>query len=305
MNSNLKPLSAAHSLTALLSGCATLPPASLVNARAAYVESSEGQVMRLAPTELYDAKKVLDKANSEFAANGDTLAVRDYAYITARKLELAEVKARTEVNRRQIALAGKEGLEARDDQVKSGQAALADSREQVQQERAASAEQGRQLDRTTAQLESEKLARGTAEARLAGAMKDLATIASVKEEPRGLVITLSGSVLFASGRYTLFETAKTRLDQVAAALKEQSPDKLMSVEGHTDSQGSDAVNLPLSLNRANVVRDYLVTRGVDPSRITAVGFGSTRPLVDNLKVENRANNRRVEIVIHPAPVSIR
>jgi outer membrane protein OmpA-like peptidoglycan-associated protein len=119
------------------------------------------------------------------------------------------------------------------------------------------------------------------------------------------VITLSGSILFASNRYALLNTAKTKLDQVAEALKAQNADKRMVVEGHTDSQGSDRINQPLSLNRANAVRDYLVTRGVDSDKITAVGMGSSRPLVDNRNAENRANNRRVEIVIRPSHLSAR
>ena len=134
-------------------------------------------------------------------------------------------------------------------------------------------------------------------------MKDLAAVAAVKEEARGMVITLSGSVLFASGKFALLNTAMTKLDQVAEALKAQDADKRMVVEGHTDSQGSDKVNQPLSLNRGNAVRDYLVSRGVASEKITAVGLGSTRPIVDNKSAENRANNRRVEIIISPAPIS--
>jgi outer membrane protein OmpA-like peptidoglycan-associated protein len=136
-------------------------------------------------------------------------------------------------------------------------------------------------------------------------MKDLAAIAAIKEEARGLVITLSGSILFASNKYALLETAKTKLDQVAEALKAQDGDKRMVVEGHTDSQGSDRINQPLSLNRASAVRDYLVSRGVDSDKITSVGMGSSRPLLDNRNAENRANNRRVEIIIQPSHLSTR
>ena len=136
-------------------------------------------------------------------------------------------------------------------------------------------------------------------------MKDLATIAAVREDARGLVITLSGSVLFASGKFALLETAKTKLDQVSAALKAQGDEKRMVVEGHTDSQGSDLTNGPLSLNRANAVRDYLVATGVNSARISAVGKGSTTPILNNGNAENRANNRRVEIVIQPVPVTVR
>jgi outer membrane protein OmpA-like peptidoglycan-associated protein len=303
-------------LAGLISACATTAPPQLVDARAAYTSSSNGLVAKLSPTELYDAKKVLDKANLEFDQHGDTEECRDLAYIAYRKLGLAEVKARTEVDRQTIAEAVKAGVVVRDTQVKDTQVALASTREQLKQERhdnnaatselrAANKAQGQELDKTAAQLDTEKQARASAEGKLAGAMKDLAAVAAVKEEARGMVITLSGSVLFASGKFALLNTAMTKLDQVAEALKAQDADKRMVVEGHTDSQGSDKVNQPLSLNRGNTVRDYLVTRGVASEKITAVGMGSSRPIVDNKSAENRANNRRVEIVISTAPISAR
>ncbi len=293
------------SLFGLLGGCATVTPPQLVEAREAYNVSTNGLAAKLTPTELYDAKKVLDKANKEFEDKGDTAEVRDYSYIAKRKIELAEVKARTELDRQRIAEAVKQGVVVRDTQMKDLQAGLVKTREQLEAEKNSGAMKDKDLANSNAQLEAEKQARMTAEAKLAGAMKDLAAIAAVKEEARGVVITLSGSVLFASGKYALLETAKTKLDQVAEALKAQSDDKRMIVEGHTDSQGSDATNKPLSLNRANAVREYLVTKGVDASKITAVGLASSRPLVDNNTAENRANNRRVEIVIQPAQVSTR
>ena len=228
----------------------------------------------------------------------------------------AQMVARTEVDRQKIALAAKAGVQVRDSQVKTTQAALASTREQLTQERrdststanelrAANNVQNKELQTTTAQLEAEKQARLTVEAKLAGAMKDLAAIAAVKEEARGVVITLSGSVLFASGKYALLNTAMTKLDQVAEALKAQDADKRMVVEGHTDSQGSDNINQPLSLNRATAVRDYLVSRGVASEKISAIGLSSSKPITDNKTAENRANNRRVEIVIGASTLSTR
>jgi len=301
-------------LAGVTGACATTAPPQLVEARSTYPSSSSGLVATLSPTELYDAKKVLDKANLEFDKHGDTNDCRDLAYIAQRKLELAEVKARTEQDRQKIAEAVKAGVVVRDVQAKNTQAALVSTREELKKERqdnsvatnelrAANKAQGQELDKTASLLDSEKQARQSAEAKLAGAMKDLADVAAVKQEARGVVITLSGSVLFASGQYVLLNTAKTKLDQVADALQAQDADKRMVVEGHTDSQGSDKVNQPLSLNRGNAVRDYLVSRGVDSDKITAVGLGSTRPLVDNKSAENRANNRRVEIVISRAPIT--
>ncbi len=297
-----------------LVGCATVAPTQLVEARESYVKSNAGLAAKLTPTELYDAKKILDKANESFEAHGDTWEARDYAYIAHRKLELADAKARTELDRQKIAEAVKLGVKVRDAQVKNTQDALTSTREQLKDERLQSAATTQELQRdskakseelakTAAQLEAEKQARMTAEAKLAGAMKDLAAIAAVKEEARGVVITLSGSVLFVSGKYALLNTAQTKLDQVAEALKAQADNKRIVVEGHTDSQGSDATNQPLSLNRASAVRDYLVSRGVPQEKISAIGLGSSRPLVDNKSAENRANNRRVEIIIGNGAVS--
>ena len=289
----------------LMLGCAHTPPTELVEARTAYTASNNGLAATLTPTELHHAWIVLDKANKEFDEHGDTTECRDYAYIAQNKLQLADVKARTEQDRQKIAEAAKAGVVARDNQVKSTRAALSSTREQLKEERRDSNAKSAEMEKTAEQLAAEKEARTSAEARLAGAMKDLATIAAIKEEARGLVITLSGSILFASNKFALLNTAMTKLDQVAEALKAQDSDKQMVVEGHTDSQGSDRINQPLSLNRANAVRDYLVTRGVDSNRISAVGMGSSHPLLDNRNAENRANNRRVEIIIQPSHLSVR
>ncbi len=309
-----KFLIASLALSGLITGCATVAPGQLVDARNMYASSAQGPASQLTPTELYDAKKVLDKANIEFEQNGDTLECRDLAYVAQRKVELADVKARTEQDRRAITEAQKAGVVVRDDQARSTQNALTASRQQLTNERrdnvsntnqllAANDAQNRELESTNSKLEAEQKARMSAEAKLAGAMKDLASIAAVKEEARGVVITLSGSVLFASGKYALLNTAMTKLDQVAEALKQQDGDKRMVVEGHTDSQGSDATNQPLSMNRATAVRDYLVGRGVAAAKITAVGMGATHPITDNKTAENRANNRRVEIVIGTGAVT--
>ena len=123
-------------------------------------------------------------------------------------------------------------------------------------------------------------------------------IASVEEEKRGVVITLSGAVLFATGKYELLPIARTNLDQVAKAIGDQGYKKII-VEGHTDSRGSAQMNETLSLKRAESVRTYLVSRGIDSSKITAVGIGEVRPVAPNSTAEGRANNRRVELIVTP------
>ena len=116
-----------------------------------------------------------------------------------------------------------------------------------------------------------------------------------------MVITLSGSVLFASAKSDLLPDAQAKLNDVAKALSEQDPDAKIVVEGHTDSQGGAAFNQDLSQRRAESVRGYLISHGLAADRVTSQGFGPTRSIADNSSPEGRANNRRVEIVVQPAP----
>ncbi len=114
-----------------------------------------------------------------------------------------------------------------------------------------------------------------------------------------MVITLSGSVLFATDQATLLPTATQKLNDVADALIKGNPDANITIEGHTDSQGTLQHNMELSQRRAEAVKAQLVSRGVAADRIKTVGVGPDRPLADNKSPEGRANNRRVEIIVEP------
>ncbi len=91
------------------------------------------------------------------------------------------------------------------------------------------------------------------------------------------------------------------LDSFANSLKDD-PNTHVKIVGHTDSSGSDAINNPLSLNRAQSVRDYLADRGVMSSRIEVLGRGAREPLADNTSDAGRAQNRRVEIFLREPSV---
>ena len=86
------------------------------------------------------------------------------------------------------------------------------------------------------------------------------------------------------------------LDPFASSLHGDANSRL-TIIGHTDSTGSDAVNNPLSIERAQSVRDYLAARGVSPQRVETAGRGAREPLADNNTDTGRAKNRRVEIFI--------
>ena len=84
---------------------------------------------------------------------------------------------------------------------------------------------------------------------------------------------------------------------VLAAFLNEHPERIVEVEGHTDSTGTPAYNMDLSRARAEAVRTALVRDGVDPSRIEARGFGETAPLASNRTAAGRLQNRRVEIIV--------
>lgn len=103
-----------------------------------------------------------------------------------------------------------------------------------------------------------------------------------------------GTILFGSNRATLDQTSFTTLDQISERAQ-ACENAFIIVEGHTDDIGSEDMNNRLSEQRATAVMTYLVEKGVDSSRIEAVGFGESRPLVPNTSNESRAKNRRIEL----------
>jgi outer membrane protein OmpA-like peptidoglycan-associated protein len=209
--------------------------------------------------------------------------------VAQRKAELAEATASIAIEKKSQAQSGK------DYQTKQGQIVTETKKElsQTQTDLAASEHSG---EMTAEQLSAEKKARTDADLRAAEAQAALASLAAVKEEPRGIVITLSGSVLFASDKSTLLPEAQSRLKQVSDVLL-TTPERNLTIEGHTDSQGSDSYNLDLSQRRADTVRNYLMQNGYQADRIQAHGLGKGHPIADNASPEGRANNRRVVIII--------
>ena len=115
-----------------------------------------------------------------------------------------------------------------------------------------------------------------------------------------LKLEIPSDISFDSGRYDIKPNLRPILDRFATTLN-QNPVTTVKIIGHTDSTGSDAVNGPLSVNRASATRDYLVTRGVAMNRISIDGRGSHEPIADNGTLAGRAMNRRVEIFVAEPP----
>jgi outer membrane protein OmpA-like peptidoglycan-associated protein len=278
-------------LGAALLGLSALPacghaptPPELVDARAAYQRAQSGPASQYKPDQLHEAQTALTRAEQSYLDYPSNQRTRDLAYVAQRKAELADVQGRD-------AKEAADKAQAETVLEQATQAQLAQTQAQLNRT-------GQQLAGTEQQLAAEKTARAAADQRAQAALDRLAAANNVQHESRGTVITIPGSVLFASGKSVLLPTAQQKLDEVVDALKDQEDHQIL-VEGHTDSTGPLSFNEQLSQSRAQAVRDYLVSRGVPSDRIRAQGFGPSQPVADNGTSEGRANNRRVEIIVQP------
>jgi OmpA-OmpF porin, OOP family len=130
--------------------------------------------------------------------------------------------------------------------------------------------------------------------------KELMRQLGAERTARGLVVTL-GDVLFEVNGADLQPGAQLQLFRLVEFLN-RNPDREVLIEGHTDSTGTSEYNLQLSLLRAESVQGFLVGNGLPPDRVTAVGYGDTRPEAPNDSATGRQQNRRVEVVILDAGV---
>jgi outer membrane protein OmpA-like peptidoglycan-associated protein len=156
-----------------------------------------------------------------------------------------------------------------------------------------------QAEATRAQLDQARQTAAQAEEEKAQLREQLRqqlnVILETRETARGLIVNMS-DVLFETGKYSLKPGAREKLAKIGGIILAH-PGLKLAVEGHTDSVGSDDYNQRLSEQRANSVRGYLVSQGVSPDAITALGLGKTRPVTDNNTAAGRQQNRRVELVV--------
>lgn len=130
------------------------------------------------------------------------------------------------------------------------------------------------------------------------------TNVEVERQGNQIKLIMPESVTFATNSATLSGNAMDALNKAAETLV-QYHDTTLTIAGHTDNTGNDAINEPLSQRRAQSVADYLNRRGVAASRLSTIGYGSRQPVAGNDTPEGRAKNRRVEILINPDQNAIR
>jgi len=274
-----------------LSACASSAPTpELVSARQAYDQARTDPNAKLVPDSVLSAKQALDKAESVHQSDPQSDEDRSYSYVAQRRAELSLTLGANAKSKQDETASAQSYGKLQDNLRTSAVQKLGVERGQVNQ-------LGAQLAQTQTGLAQETEARKAAEARAARAMESLAKIAQVKEEARGMVITLSGQVLFVTGKSELLPAAQDQLGLVAKALQDQGEIRPIVVEGYTDSVGSDTSNMKLSQDRADAVRAFLVSKGLPSDKLTSVGKGKANPVAPNDTADGRANNRRVEIIV--------
>jgi outer membrane protein OmpA-like peptidoglycan-associated protein len=236
--------------------------------------------------------------------------------IAQRRVETAELAARTEAARREVDRLDRDRSELL---VEASRQEAERARQEAERLRFEAQVQMEEAQRLRASVEAEATARQQAEevildvagdqsAKLAAAREKDAALARQEAEltaggslppsrrdARGEVFTLAGDA-FASGQATLTASASATLRALAAYLS-AGPAPRVRIEGHTDGQGEAAANQQLSQRRANAVRDALAAGGIPRAKLQANGLGETSPIADDATASGRARNRRVEIIV--------
>jgi outer membrane protein OmpA-like peptidoglycan-associated protein len=273
------------------------PTHELADARRAYDDAESGPAKTRRPAELHAAKRALDRAETAHKNDPGSDREKELATVAEHKAEVAD--ARGEAAQAELA------AQAQRDRANRESAQLRGNDERVsaakvEHERAKDEvvvndqPNPRSIDKRPAAVPAAQREKSRADS----ALQSLTRVSKVREDERGVVITLSGSLLFPSGKDELSPVAEQHLDEVVSALKEQPKDSTFKIEGYTDATGSAARNKQLSAKRAQAVSDYLTSHGIDKDRTEVAGYGEQNPIADNGSEEGRADNRRVEIVIN-------
>lgn len=248
----------------LLAACSSTPERieELEVARAVVPQVEASPRAGIAASNIAEARKSLDRANKLEDSGGKLGDIQFEAQVAARNAQIANEKILTAQANEELEKGNAER-----------QAVLVEAREAEARRRTNEAQMANQRATTLEQ--------------------ELAELKAKKTE-RGMVLTL-GDVLFDTGKATLKPGAYGTVDRLANVLNESADRKVM-IEGHTDSVGSEEFNQALSERRAAAVQTALLERGVRSDQIIAVGKGKNYPIASNEDAGGRQRNRRVEMI---------
>jgi len=279
---------------ALLAGCASAPmkPAGSAEVRAKLTAlQSDSTLASSAPVAMKDAEAAVTVAEM---AQKDPVLAAHRVYIADRKVDTARALAQTQAAETERAALTEAGEKARLN-ARTREADLAKNDALVA--RAENAEQKVIAGQARENADAAQIA-ANASAQQALELQRQIEVLQARPTDRGLVLTL-GDTLFATGKSELKSGATVNLDRLTAFMNEY-PKRTASIEGYTDSMGSEEMNQSLSQRRADAVKGYLIGHGVSSTRLSTSGHGENSPVADNESAAGRQQNRRVEVVISQA-----
>lgn len=270
-----------------ITACSTGPgrPDGADNARAKLTRlQSDPELASRAPVAIQEAELAVRAAEQP---HKDKEQAKHLIFMADRKVDIARARAQSRLLEDQRKMLAEQRASARlDSRTREADRARSDARAaRADAEMARARADMADMDRETALQEADDLQREIAEL-------------NAMPTDRGLVVTL-GDVLFDSGRSNLRGGATGNLDKLATFLNRYE-DRMVVIEGHTDSVGGGDFNLDLSQRRADSVKSYLVKKGVSPGRVATQGRGEEFPVSGNDSPAGRQQNRRVEVIISDA-----
>src|SRR5579864_6124889 len=291
-------------------------PLDLLEARNAVRIAKDAGAQQYAPAELQKAQDSLNRAEDYYRrkqGSGPIGTVAREAAQTAEEARVMTIKREQdeEAEKERKAAADRTAQAQADAQAQQAAAAQAQAQAQQSQAQAAQAQQAQQQaelarqqselaqQRALQQAQQSEQARQQAEndkAQMRARMlQQLNQVLQTRDTARGLIVNMP-DVLFDTGKADLKSSARERLAKVAGILIAY-PDIRVEIDGYTDSTGSLEFNERLSQQRAESVRSYLSSQGVNSSTITTQGFGPSQPIASNDTATGRQQNRRVELVV--------
>jgi outer membrane protein OmpA-like peptidoglycan-associated protein len=274
-------------------------------AEAAGADQYAPDTIATAKTQLKNAEDLdMNKSNRKETITFAREAVQsceDARIMTIRKIKAQDEAAQVQAKNNAELAAQQAQLQAQEAtmvaQQQAAQRAEADAQAAAAEARAQAARQAQQAAEQSAQQATQQAAQIRERLK-----QQLNEVLQTTETARGLIVNMS-DVLFDFNKYTLKSEAREKLAKVSGILLAY-PNLKLQVEGYTDNVGSDDYNQKLSEQRADAVRDYLVSQGVKQDSVTATGYGKSDPIADNSTSAGRAQNRRVQLVVSGASIGI-
>ena len=283
-------------------------PLDMYEARNAVDIAKSQKAEQYAPEVFSKAASSLQMAENSLASQADRSQIitnarqtiqfaEDARALSAERQEGERIQAEKDAAAATAAAKAKSEADAAASTAAKRQAELTAAREaQMKAEAAAqSAEQAALQAKEQAARDEAARAQAATAALRAQLLQQLNEVLQTTDTPRGLVVNMA-DVLFETGKYALSQDAQLKLAKLSGIIQAH-PGLNLAIEGHTDTTGTADFNMKLSQQRADTVREFLISQGLSPDIITGKGMGQDNPVADNSTAAGRKQNRRVEIIV--------